>query len=231
MAFFITLSLSPASFQAFPIQTFALPRHLSFPPARHITHAPSLPLLIRCQPGAKGTSLYERLKKQIARIHQISATQVDIFSLRDVPGNLGVDVRYNCHSSPFYTAARLDGLLLRRRQQVGLGGGRRKRGSRHKGENKREGKGKNTAEGGGKGEDGGGVSEVVLACDHHLLGFVFAQRLCWGCGRGVVSTWLQLCGESLSGDGGGTGGGGRSGVEGGGGVATAVCVSGGSSWM
>ncbi|XP_045109335.1 neural-cadherin-like isoform X2 [Portunus trituberculatus] len=91
-----------------------------------VTHSGSLRLantsakamLRRVEAGAEGTSLYERLKKQIARIHQISETQVDVFSLRDAPGNSGVDVRYNCHSSPYYTATRLNGMLLRKRQQV-----------------------------------------------------------------------------------------------------------------
>ncbi|MPC82682.1 DE-cadherin [Portunus trituberculatus] len=106
-----------------------------------VTHSGSLRLantsakamLRRVEAGAEGTSLYERLKKQIARIHQISETQVDVFSLRDAPGNSGVDVRYNCHSSPYYTATRLNGMLLRKRQQVRslsarwVGGRRRRR--------------------------------------------------------------------------------------------------------
>lgn len=72
------------------------------------------------QPGAMGTSLYDRLRKQIANIHQISEDEVDVFSLRDAPGGEGVDVRYSCHRSPLYSAARLNGLLLGRRQQVML---------------------------------------------------------------------------------------------------------------
>ncbi|XP_042874776.1 neural-cadherin-like [Penaeus japonicus] len=63
-----------------------------------------------------GVSLYERLKEEIARLHSIREEQVDIFTLRDVSG--GVDVRYNCHSSPYYTAARLDAVLLQRRRKV-----------------------------------------------------------------------------------------------------------------
>ncbi|XP_042876462.1 neural-cadherin-like [Penaeus japonicus] len=64
----------------------------------------------------KGRSLYEHLKREIAKLHDISDEQVDVFSLKDVEG--GVDIRYNCHSSPYYTAARLDGLLLQHRRQV-----------------------------------------------------------------------------------------------------------------
>ncbi|KAK3855468.1 hypothetical protein Pcinc_038136, partial [Petrolisthes cinctipes] len=81
-------------------------------------------MLCQTQQGVKsGTSLYERLKKQIASIHQITEQQVDVFSLRDVVGGGGrgaggVDVRYNCHSSPYYTAPRLDGLMLTNREEV-----------------------------------------------------------------------------------------------------------------
>ncbi|XP_069172771.1 LOW QUALITY PROTEIN: DE-cadherin-like [Procambarus clarkii] len=75
-------------------------------------------ILQQRQPGVSGTSLYERLKKQIARIHDISETQVDVFALKDVEGETAVDMRYNCHGSPYYTAARLDGVMLRRRRQV-----------------------------------------------------------------------------------------------------------------
>nr|XP_053644289.1 LOW QUALITY PROTEIN: neural-cadherin-like [Cherax quadricarinatus] len=80
-------------------------------------------MLQQRQPGATGTSLYERLKKQIARIHDISDSQVDVFALKDVGSEgvgagVGVEVRYNCHGSPYYTAARLDGVMLRRRRQV-----------------------------------------------------------------------------------------------------------------
>ncbi|XP_042860816.1 putative neural-cadherin 2 [Penaeus japonicus] len=67
--------------------------------------------------GAEGgESLYKRLKREIANLHSISEHQVDIFTLRDVDG--GVDVRYNCHSSPYYSAARLNAILLQRRQRV-----------------------------------------------------------------------------------------------------------------
>ncbi|XP_037788080.1 neural-cadherin-like isoform X1 [Penaeus monodon] len=65
---------------------------------------------------ATGASLYERLKEEIAGLHHIQEDQVDIFTLRDVAD--GVDVRYNCHSSPYYTAARLDAIMLQRRHKV-----------------------------------------------------------------------------------------------------------------
>ncbi|MPC78372.1 hypothetical protein E2C01_072857 [Portunus trituberculatus] len=71
------------------------------------------------QPGATGTSLYERLRKQIASIHQVSEDEVDVFSLQDSPGQLGVDVQYSCRGSSFCSASRLNALLLRRRQQRG----------------------------------------------------------------------------------------------------------------
>ncbi|XP_045108970.1 neural-cadherin-like isoform X2 [Portunus trituberculatus] len=75
-------------------------------------------LLQQTAPGVVRTSLYDRLRKQIADIHQISEDEVDVFSLRDAPAGEGVDVRYSCHRSPLYSAARLNGLLLGRRQQV-----------------------------------------------------------------------------------------------------------------
>ncbi|MPC30156.1 DE-cadherin [Portunus trituberculatus] len=75
-------------------------------------------LLQQTAPGVVRTSLYDRLRKQIANIHQISEDEVDVFSLRDAPAGEGVDVRYSCHRSPLYSAARLNGLLLGRRQQV-----------------------------------------------------------------------------------------------------------------
>lgn len=68
------------------------------------------------QAATSGTSLYERLKKALGFIHSISADNVDIFTLRDVAD--GVDVRYNCHSSPYYTAARLNGLMMSRREEL-----------------------------------------------------------------------------------------------------------------
>lgn len=69
--------------------------------------------LLQQQPNAiTGTSMYERLKVEIGKIHGIPAENVDIFSLRDFGSD--VDVRYNCHSSSYYTSARLDGLMLSR---------------------------------------------------------------------------------------------------------------------
>ncbi|XP_068232166.1 DE-cadherin-like [Palaemon carinicauda] len=65
---------------------------------------------------ASTETIYERLKKQIAGIHEIPQDNVDIFSMRDVEG--GVQIRYNCHSSPYYTAAKLDGLLMKNRFEV-----------------------------------------------------------------------------------------------------------------
>lgn len=66
---------------------------------------------------AGGRSLYERLKREIANLHSIRVDQVDIFTLRDVDG--GVDVRYNCHSSPYYSTVRLNAVMMQRRERVG----------------------------------------------------------------------------------------------------------------
>lgn len=60
--------------------------------------------------------MYERLKVEIGNIHGIPAENVDIFSLRDFGSD--VDVRYNCHSSPYYTSARLNGLMISRLTEV-----------------------------------------------------------------------------------------------------------------
>ncbi|XP_037787693.1 DE-cadherin-like [Penaeus monodon] len=65
---------------------------------------------------AGGRSLYERLKREIANLHSIRVDQVDIFTLRDVDG--GVDVRYNCHSSPYYSTVRLNAVMMQRRERV-----------------------------------------------------------------------------------------------------------------
>lgn len=62
------------------------------------------------------SSLYDRLKVEIGKIHNIPPMNVDIFNLKDAEG--GVDIRYNCHSSPYYTAPRLDGLMLQSRSEV-----------------------------------------------------------------------------------------------------------------
>ncbi|XP_066958880.1 DE-cadherin-like [Macrobrachium rosenbergii] len=48
----------------------------------------------------------ERLKEEIARIHEIPPKNVDVFNMQDVEG---VQIRYNCHGSPYYTAERLMG--------------------------------------------------------------------------------------------------------------------------
>ncbi|XP_047482934.1 DE-cadherin-like [Penaeus chinensis] len=66
--------------------------------------------------AAGGRSLYERLKREIANLHSIRVDQVDIFTLRDVDG--GVDVRYNCHSSPYYSTVRLNAVMMQRRERV-----------------------------------------------------------------------------------------------------------------
>lgn len=63
-----------------------------------------------------GASLYARLRESIGQVHGIAAENVDVFGLKDVAD--GVDVRYNCHSSPYYTAARLDGLMLAAREEI-----------------------------------------------------------------------------------------------------------------
>ncbi|XP_045109629.1 neural-cadherin-like isoform X3 [Portunus trituberculatus] len=75
-------------------------------------------MLLEATPGDVRSSLYERLRQQIATTHQIFEDKVDVFLLRDAPGNLGVDVRYSCRGSPFCSAARLNALMLGRRQQV-----------------------------------------------------------------------------------------------------------------
>ena len=84
------------------------------------------------QKSSSGASLYEKLKKEIARIHGIIIANVDIFSLRDVTERTAehdlepdltsssVDVRYNCHSSPYYTAARLNGKMIQHKEEVGI---------------------------------------------------------------------------------------------------------------
>lgn len=75
-------------------------------------------LLQHPQNDISGTkkSMYERLREEIGIIHDIQPENVDIFSLRDFGSD--VDVRYNCHGSPYYTSARLDGLMLARLKDV-----------------------------------------------------------------------------------------------------------------
>lgn len=68
------------------------------------------------QSESGGASLYARLRQRIGQVHGIAAENVDVFGLKDVAD--GVDVRYNCHSSPYYTAARLDGLMLAAREEI-----------------------------------------------------------------------------------------------------------------
>ncbi|CAL4169363.1 unnamed protein product, partial [Meganyctiphanes norvegica] len=67
---------------------------------------------------ATGTSLYDRLKEQIAQVFGIEIDQVDIFALVDRDRDNAVDVRYNCHSSPYYTAPRLNGILIQYMKQL-----------------------------------------------------------------------------------------------------------------
>ncbi|KAK4327912.1 hypothetical protein Pmani_001640, partial [Petrolisthes manimaculis] len=68
------------------------------------------------QKGEGSSSLYDRLKVEIGAIHNINQMNVDIFNLKDAEG--GVDIRYNCHGSPYYTAPRLDGLMLQSRTEL-----------------------------------------------------------------------------------------------------------------
>ncbi|XP_066980298.1 DE-cadherin-like isoform X2 [Macrobrachium rosenbergii] len=72
--------------------------------------------MLRTNKASGGETLYERLKEEIARIHEIPPKNVDVFNMQDVEG--GVQIRYNCHGSPYYTAERLDGLFMRNRLQV-----------------------------------------------------------------------------------------------------------------
>ncbi|CAL4123184.1 unnamed protein product, partial [Meganyctiphanes norvegica] len=68
----------------------------------------------------KEKSLYDKLKEQVANVFEIKEDQVDIFTMVDIElnGENGVEVRYNCHSSPYYTAPRLNGLLLHHKIEI-----------------------------------------------------------------------------------------------------------------
>ncbi|XP_064094827.1 LOW QUALITY PROTEIN: DE-cadherin-like [Macrobrachium nipponense] len=72
--------------------------------------------MLRTNKAAGAETLYERLKEEIARIHEIPSKNVDVFNMQDVDG--GVQIRYNCHGSPYYTAERLDGILMKNRMEV-----------------------------------------------------------------------------------------------------------------
>ncbi|CAL4082232.1 unnamed protein product, partial [Meganyctiphanes norvegica] len=65
-------------------------------------------------------SLHDKLKEQIAMVFDIKEDQVDIFTMVDIElnGENAVEVRYNCHSSPYYTAPRLNGLILHHRKEI-----------------------------------------------------------------------------------------------------------------
>ncbi|XP_066976553.1 DE-cadherin-like isoform X4 [Macrobrachium rosenbergii] len=76
----------------------------------------ALQLITQKDLASMGTSMYDRLRQKIGEMHLIDSANVDIFGLRDVEG--GVDIRYNCHSSPYYTSARLDGLMMLHRKSI-----------------------------------------------------------------------------------------------------------------
>ncbi|CAL4067626.1 unnamed protein product, partial [Meganyctiphanes norvegica] len=66
------------------------------------------------------TSLHDRLKVQLSSVFGIENYQVDIFTIVDATSgrDVAVDVRFNCHSSPYYTAPRLNALLVENLSQV-----------------------------------------------------------------------------------------------------------------
>ncbi|KAK7079949.1 hypothetical protein SK128_012924 [Halocaridina rubra] len=76
----------------------------------------ALELITQQDLASTGTSMYDRLKDEIGKVHGISSSDVFIFGLDDVTE--GVEVRYNCKSPNFFTAPRLNGQFLLRRQQI-----------------------------------------------------------------------------------------------------------------
>ncbi|XP_076044987.1 DE-cadherin-like [Oratosquilla oratoria] len=68
-------------------------------------------------------SLFKRFRKEVGLLFNLPAENVDIFTVLDVAKGVGVDVRFNAHNSPYYTAARLNGVLLlsRKELEVNLG--------------------------------------------------------------------------------------------------------------
>ena len=75
--------------------------------------------------GSPGNSKLDMLREKLATLLETKPEFVDIFTVRDVP-NTGpphthahkVDMRYVAHGSPYYTTARLDGLVYANKASV-----------------------------------------------------------------------------------------------------------------
>ena len=64
--------------------------------------------------------MHDKLKSELGRLFDQPADNVDVFSLVDFKFNNEpcVKIRYNIHGSPYYSAAKLNGLLSQRKSEV-----------------------------------------------------------------------------------------------------------------
>lgn len=72
--------------------------------------------------GVWDLSMYDKLRKEIARKLTIPKENVDIFTVRNHPTlPKTIDVRYSAHGSPYYHPSRLDGIVNSYKSEVRLG--------------------------------------------------------------------------------------------------------------
>lgn len=71
-------------------------------------------------PTDYGLSKYDLLQIELAKKLNIPLENVDIFTVMNHPTLVKtVDIRYSAHGSPYYRPARLDGILLNSKKEVG----------------------------------------------------------------------------------------------------------------
>ena len=70
-------------------------------------------------PKAYGVSMYDKFRAKIASLLGKPKENVDIFTVRNVPGmEKMVDVRFSAHGSPYYRPSKLNGLMESNKNEV-----------------------------------------------------------------------------------------------------------------
>ena len=84
--------------------------------AEDFVHRPKLP---EGGVAAYGKSKYDMLRDKLAAVLNIPVGNVDIFTIMNHPELPNtIDVRYAAHNSPYYRAAKLDGIMAQRLKEV-----------------------------------------------------------------------------------------------------------------
>ena len=68
---------------------------------------------------AESPSKLEKFKTTLASLLGVAEGNVDVFSVLEVPGEENmVDVQFSAHGSPYYTPAKMNGVVMANKQRV-----------------------------------------------------------------------------------------------------------------